>query len=100
MLCLICNANLTVPLPSSAITEEELARRFGELARRLRREQGYSQEGFYFRVGPHQAYVSSVERGERNVTIGPADRIARALGTALAGLFAELERGSYGSSSG
>ena len=51
------------------MAEEELARRFGELARRLRREQGHSQEGFYFRVGLHQAYGSSVERGERNVTI-------------------------------
>ena len=82
------------------MAEEELARRFGELARRLRREQGHSQEGFYFRVGPHQAYGSSVERGERNVTIGTADRIAMAPGTALAGLFAGLERISYGSSSG
>ena len=69
-----------------------MSRRFGELVRRLRRERGYSQEQFSFRVGLHQTYVSSVERGERNVTIGTADRIARALGTSLAGLFAELER--------
>ena len=74
------------------MAEEELSRRFGELVRRLRRERGYSQEQFSFRVGLHQTYVSSVERGERNVTIGTADRIARALGTSLAGLFAELER--------
>ena len=51
-------------------------------------------------MGPNQAYGSSVERGERNVTIGTADRIAMAPGTALAGLFAGLERISYGSSSG
>ena len=31
--------------------------------------------------------------GERNVNIGIADRIARALGTTLAGMFPELERG-------
>ncbi len=74
------------------MAEEELARRFGELVRRLRSEQGYSQEEFAFRVGLHQTYVSSVERGERNVTIGTADKIARALGTSLSELFAELER--------
>ena len=75
------------------MAEEELAKRFGELVRRLRRERGYSQEDFSFRVGLHQTYVSSVERGERNATLGTADRIARALGTTLADLFAELERG-------
>jgi transcriptional regulator with XRE-family HTH domain len=76
------------------MAEETLARRFGELVRRLRQERGYSQEEFSFRVGLHQTYVSSVERGERNVTIQTADRIAKALGTTLADLFGELERGS------
>ena len=75
------------------MAEEELAKRFGELVRRLRQERGYSQETFSFRVGLHQTYVSSVERGERNVTIGTADRIARALGTTMSKLFGELERG-------
>jgi transcriptional regulator with XRE-family HTH domain len=76
------------------MAEETLARRFGELVRRLRQEKGYSQEEFSFRVGLHQTYVSSVERGERNVTIQTADRIAKALGTTLADLFGELEQGS------
>ncbi len=71
--------------------EDILAKRFGELVRRLRVEKGYSQEEFSFRVGLHQTYVSSVERGERNVTIGTADRIAKALGTTLAEIFGELE---------
>jgi transcriptional regulator with XRE-family HTH domain len=75
------------------MVEETLAKRFGELVRRLRTDRGYSQEEFSFRVGLHQTYVSSVERGERNVTIGTADRIARALGTTLSDLFGELERG-------
>jgi transcriptional regulator with XRE-family HTH domain len=73
--------------------EEALAERFGGLVRRLRVEKGYSQEEFSFRVGLHQTYVSSVERGERNVTIGTADKIARALGTTLSSMFSELERG-------
>src|SRR5215204_2403816 len=43
--------------------DEALAKRFGRLVRRLRTEKGYSQEEFSFRVGLHQTYVSSVERG-------------------------------------
>ncbi len=45
----------------------------------------------------HQTYVSSVERGERNVTIGTADRLAKALDTTLADMFSELEQRSNGS---
>ncbi len=55
------------------------------------------QEEFSFRVGLHQTYVSSVERGERNVTIGTADRLAKALDTTLADMFSELEQRSNGS---
>lgn len=76
------------------MAEEALAKRFGELVRRLRQERGFSQEEFSFRVGLHQTYVSSIERGERNVTIQTAQRIARALDTSLAGMFEELERGA------
>ena len=76
------------------MAEEKLAGRFGKLVRRLRQEKGYSQEEFSFRVGLHQTYVSSIERGERNVTIQTADRIARALDTTLAEMFDELERPS------
>ena len=74
------------------MAQEELARKFGELVRRLRLERGLSQEEFAFRVGLHQTYVSRVERGERNVTIGTADRIAGTLGNTVAEMFAELER--------
>lgn len=76
------------------MVEETLASRFGELVRRLRQERGYSQEEFSFRVGLHQTYVSSIERGERNVTIQTAQRIARSLGTTLEVMFGELERDS------
>lgn len=76
------------------MAEETLAGRFGGLVRSLRQEKGYSQEEFSFRVGLHQTYVSSVERGERNVTIQTADRIARALDTTMAEMFGKLERSS------
>lgn len=72
--------------------DEEVVRDFGKMVRRLRSEQGYSQEAFAFRVGLHRTYVGSIERGEKAVTIVTANKLARALGTNLAGLFAELER--------
>lgn len=76
------------------MAKETLAREFGKLVRRLRKERGYSQEEFSFRVGLHQTYVSSVERGERNVTIQTADRIAKALDTTLTDLFGHLAKNS------
>ncbi len=75
------------------VEEAALAKRFGDLVRRLRKDRGYSQEEFSFRVGVDRTYIVSIEQGKRNVTIGTADKLARALGTTLAGLFLELERG-------
>lgn len=76
------------------MTGGTLARRFGELVRRLRAEAGFSQEEFALRCGLHRTYLGSIERGERNVTIRTADKLARALETTLADLFLELEKGS------
>jgi transcriptional regulator with XRE-family HTH domain len=42
----------------------------------------------------HKTYLCSIERGERNVTIQSADKLARALKTTLADLFLELGEGS------
>ena len=78
------------------MVEEALAKRFGELVRRLRKEQGYSQEEFAFRVGLHRTYMGDIEWGEKNVTLVTADKLARGLGLTLAGLLLELERGSDG----
>ena len=39
-------------------------------------------------------YIGTVEGAERMTSIVAADRIARALGTTLSEMFAELERGS------
>ena len=76
------------------MTGGTLARRFGALVRSLRSEAGFSQEGFALRCGLHRTYLGSIERGERNVTIQTADKLARALDTTLADLFLELEKGS------
>lgn len=76
------------------MAEKPLAEKFGELVRCLRSEQGFSQEGFAFRVGLHRTYMGDIERGEKNVTLVTADKLARGLGLSLAGLLLELEQGS------
>jgi transcriptional regulator with XRE-family HTH domain len=76
------------------MVEEDVVKRFGETVRRLRSEQGFSQESFAERCGVHRTYMGIIERGEKAVTIVTAKKIARALGITLADLFGELERKS------
>jgi transcriptional regulator with XRE-family HTH domain len=76
------------------MVEEDVVKRFGETVRRLRSEQGFSQESFAERCGVHRTYMGIIERGEKAVTIVTAKKIARALGITLADLFGKLERKS------
>lgn len=73
------------------VAEQGLVESFGKVVRRLRSEQGFSQEAFAQRCGLHRTYIGIVERGEKAVTIVTADKIGQALGMTLAELFAELE---------
>lgn len=59
-----------------------------ENVRRLRQETGLSQEELADRAGLHRTYISSVERGQRNVTLENIFNIAHALGAEPADLVA------------
>lgn len=57
----------------------EARRRVAANMRRLRKVQGWSQEELAAQCGLHRTFVSSTERGERNISVDNIDRMARAL---------------------
>jgi len=61
------------------VNESEIKARFGRRLRQLREANRLSQEELAFRAGLHRTYVSSAERGERNVSLVNLVRLARAL---------------------
>lgn len=60
---------------------------FGRRVRELRLARGYSQEELAERSGLHRTYVSSLERGQRNVGLDNVHALAAALGVRPAELF-------------
>ena len=60
--------------------------RFGKKLRAARQDKGVSQEKLAELAGLHRTYVSSVERGERNISLLNIERLAKALGTKMAEL--------------
>jgi transcriptional regulator with XRE-family HTH domain len=57
------------------------------MASPLRRARALSQEELAFRAGLHWTYVSSTERGKRNVSLVNIERLATALDVEIAELF-------------
>ena len=54
-------------------------KKMGENIRRLRKEKGYSQEGFADAVSLHRTYMGGIERGERNISVLNLLKIIRKL---------------------
>ena len=67
--------------------EKTLTKKVGQEVRRLRTEQGLSQEDFAEDCGLHRTYIGAVERGEKSVTVETAKRILAALGITLEQFF-------------
>jgi transcriptional regulator with XRE-family HTH domain len=64
------------------MTDDDAAikRRFGARLRELRKQAGLSQEALAHACDLDRTYVSSVERGERNVGLVNIERLAAGLG--------------------
>ena len=67
--------------------ETDIRVRFGRRLRGIRQERGLSQEELAFKAGLHRTYVSSAERGKRNVGLVNVERLARALDIDISDLF-------------
>lgn len=65
---------------------------FSQNVRRSRQELGLSQEELAERAGLHRTYISSVERGERNVSLENIFSIANALGVPAEKLLTPLRK--------
>jgi transcriptional regulator with XRE-family HTH domain len=72
---------------SSSITNEVV----GEEIRRARLEHNLTQKDVAERLGAAPAYISAVEAGRENLTLGSLARIADALGTGMRVTFPMLE---------
>jgi transcriptional regulator with XRE-family HTH domain len=67
----------------------DIASRFGAQLRQVRKSRSVSQEKLAELAGLHRTYVSSVERGERNVTIETIEKLALALDVSMQELVPE-----------
>ena len=65
---------------------------FGHAVRRYREKLGLSQEAFADVAGIHRTYVSSIERGKVQVSIGIAHQLATALQIPLSRIWRDLEK--------
>lgn len=66
--------------------------RFGERLRQVRAKAGVSQERLADLAGLHRTYVSSVERGKRNISLLNIEKLAYALGVGLIDLMPRAKR--------
>ena len=73
---------------------EDVRRLVGANVRRLRIAAGLSQAALSERMGVDRAYVSGLEKGERNPTVVTLWHIAKALGVKVRALFEEPVRPS------
>ena len=73
---------------------DELESRFllkiGQRIRILRETHNMTQEQLSFKCGLHRTYISSVERGERNIALINLEKIVSALQVSLAQFFTDL----------
>lgn len=82
-----------LPKPRDPETEKQLARvqvAFGATVRRHREGKRMTQEQLAEGANLHTNYVSSLERGERNVSVFNIWRIANGLGLTAAELLTDL----------
>jgi transcriptional regulator with XRE-family HTH domain len=72
-------------------SQETPLQRLGATIRQYRKQQGFSQKVLAARTGLNYAYISGIERGQRNASVLSLLRIATALDLPLSHLLAPLD---------
>lgn len=78
-------------LPTSP--DPDPSRRFGQLIRLLREEQGWSQEALAEFAALNRSFVGDLERGAAVPSLTTIDKLAAAFGITPSGLLSRLEAG-------
>ncbi|OQX80232.1 MAG: hypothetical protein B6D64_03535 [Bacteroidetes bacterium 4484_276] len=69
---------------------------FGKIIKKLRLERNLSQESLAFDADIDRTYISNIEKGERNISIEVAYKLANALQISFSELIKEIENhGEY-----
>ena len=67
----------------------DIKSRFGKKVKKFRLNKGLSQEAFAHKADLDRTYISSIEKGERNVSLVVIEKIAIALEIEISILFDE-----------
>lgn len=65
----------------------DIKQKFGQRVKDLRLKKQLSQEAFALKADLDRTYISSIEKGERNVSISVIEKIAIALEVKISELF-------------
>ena len=65
----------------------DIKKKFGKKVKELRIEKGWSQEKLALHSDLDRTYIPGIEKGERNVSITVAEKIAKALECKIIDLF-------------
>ena len=66
---------------------KKIRKEFGLQVKKIRKDQGYSQESFADECQLHRTYIGAIERGEKNISIDNIAKIAATLKISLHELF-------------
>jgi transcriptional regulator with XRE-family HTH domain len=76
--------------------QTDLLKTLGRNVRKFRHEHGLSQGALGEKAGLHRTYISSLERGSRNVSMGSLAAIARAMDLSISKLCEGIDKPQAG----
>lgn len=69
----------------------DIKKKFGQSVKKYRQSLGISQEELASKAGLHRTYIGAIERGERNISLGNIEKLAKALEISISDLFKNIK---------